>query len=80
MVKKIYKPDNHKLQAGSWLKKFLGHEAARIFLALFRGVRQHAPLENFENQRSQIGYKCISGISETIYGGAVVFLLLIPTM
>ena len=31
--KKFYQPGNHKLQTGSWLKKFSSREAARGFLA-----------------------------------------------
>ena len=29
--KKLYKQGNYKLQAGSWLKKFLSHKAAKNF-------------------------------------------------
>ena len=47
--KKFYQPGNHKLQGGSWLKKFLSHEAARnFFKPLLGGVWGHAPLEIFE--------------------------------
>ena len=53
--KKFYQLVNHKLQAGSWLKKFPSREAARKFLVSPRGVWGHAPLENFEDQKFQIG-------------------------
>ena len=31
VAKKFYQPRNHKLQAGSWPKKILSHEAAGKF-------------------------------------------------
>ena len=54
---KFYQPGNHKLQAGSWLKKSPSREAANFFNPPppLQVVRGYAPLENFENQKSQIG-------------------------
>ena len=46
----------------SILKKFLSHAAARKnFFRPSRGVRGHAPLENFENIVFRIGLNRISG-------------------
>ena len=39
--KKFYQPGNHKLQAGSWLKKIPSSKPERVW--------EHAPLENFKN-------------------------------
>ena len=44
--KKFCQPGNHKLQAGSWLKNFLSHEAARnIFKSLLGGPGACSPGE-----------------------------------
>ena len=54
--KRFYWPGNHKLQTKKQAKKILESESGEeYFLAIPWGVRGHLPLENFENQRSQIG-------------------------